>query len=84
MAMDSARTLFQDHFQILSRREGAYAVRFIAPPYTDDESSSELVFGHDRDPARISGPSIRGLLAKFKLEEKDFKEACNQTNAETR
>jgi hypothetical protein len=76
MSMDDAVALFKEHFQIFSQRQRlkTYAVRFIAPPYTDEDANSELVYGHGKNPERISGPIISRLLKKFGISEEKFKE----------
>ena len=60
---------------IFSHREQpkTYAVRFIAPPYTHEDANSELVYGHGKNPERISGLNISRLLEKFGIAEEDFK-----------
>jgi hypothetical protein len=69
--------LFKDHFQVFSYRQQpkTYAVRFIAPPYTEEDANSELVYGHGKNPERISGLNISRLLEKFGITEENFKEA---------
>ena len=80
MSIDDAMALFKEHFQIFSHRHQSkvYAVRFIAPPYTDDEASSELIYGHGKNPERISGPVITRLLEKFGITEDAFREEFNE------
>ncbi len=80
MAMDEAKVLFKDHFQIFSQVSPGrqYAVRFIAAPYTSDEAHSILVHGHGRNPERLSAVSIIALLAKFGETEERFKAEYNR------
>ena len=77
--MNDATRLFTEHFQVLSQRitGKAYAVRFVAPPYTDD-APSRLLYTDSRNPEHISGLSIIALLEKFKISESEFKTAYNE------
>lgn len=81
MSVNEAMDVFARGFQILaSKVSGKYpAVRFIAPPYTE-EGSSCMVQTDPRNPDHIGGVVILGVLAKFKLEEQDFKAAYNEVH----
>ena len=78
MSMQDVMDLFRNQFQIFSTRYGEYGVRFIGAPYTDDEANSIKVFGHNRDPERLSSQSIRAILGKFGLTEEAFRAAYNE------
>ena len=78
MPVDDAIALFTYHFQIFARRQEGYKVRFIAPPYTDHESDSALVYGRSKSPDWISGLDIICVLQKFGKTETEFKEAYNE------
>ena len=78
--MDEALALFNDQYQIFAQRfkEKPYAVRFIGPPYRDSESDSIRVYGHGRNPDRLSAASIISVLVKFEKTKEDFKEKYNE------
>jgi hypothetical protein len=78
MSMTDGMELFRENFQVLSRRESPYKVRFMAPPYNDEEADSELVYGHNRNPDSLSAQSVFGILRKFGITEDEFKEAYNE------
>ena len=82
--MDEAIALFREGFQIFEQRiaNKPYAVRFIGPPYQDAESDSILVYGHGRNPDRLSPASIETVLTKFGLSTDAFKEKYNELYSE--
>ena len=77
--MDEAIALFREQFQIFAQRQTlkAYAVRFIAPPYTENDSDSQLVYGHGRNPERLGSDSIKLLLQKFGIADEEFRREYN-------
>jgi len=78
MHLDEALLLFQEYFQVFSQRPKPHAVRLIAPPYTDEESDSRLVYSDGKDPATLHCESILSALEKFKITEDDFRSAYNE------
>ena len=79
MSLADAMGLFQEQFQILSRRitGKSYAIRFFGVPYSTD-APSILLYTDSRNPEHISGPSIRSTIEKFKITEMDFRSAYNE------